>query len=465
VAHHERENGDLREEVVVPAAHPPAAAPAFAAQVLSLQRTAGNHAVTALLARQHHPGDAAAPPLPRPGEQPQHRAAFDAYIAEAVKSSKVDDLRAARRASDGPVVDEKTITLNGVQLVVDQENLTAVLTRIRWRAMDVIHDRFTAARKGEASATDEADRRKARMAVLPEVKPYIEFLRDDPIADKRSAMDRFQHWYDKAQESVQSVLGLMAVAEAENAMSGQFDEGAGKSTRKAQSYAETGLAEGQEWCGAFAGMSSMHVGLDSFLKTYTWGTGRYANLFTYASSKPAGVAPHWAWDGADWVTVKDLHLARNSPRRWIQPEGKKPWELDLRPGDIVLVDNKDGGAQDFGPDHVQMVHSFHPDPAGKKATLFTIGGNEASLILDDHEPQTDKEKARGHGLKSTASSFSHVGIDDRDLTKEAPTKEQKGEGRFNKSRVFAFGRFSVVDYENHFYTPGFEKPKKPPAGA
>lgn len=436
------------------AAAPPATAAPHLSVVLALQRTAGNRFVSGILARE----------LPKPGEQPAHREAFDAYVAATWASDKFEDLRAARKATDRAMgADQETLTYGGRQLVVDQENLTAVMTRIRWKAIDIVHDRYTAAHDAEAGLTDEAERRKARMGVLPVVKPYIEFLRDDPILDRQSAMDRFQHWFAPRQESVLSVLGLMAVADAEGAMQGQFAGGENASTERAKSYAATGLGVGKEWCGAFADMSNMHAGLQTFLKSYTHGTGTYTNLFTYATVAEK-IPPHWAWTGTEWLTVKDFHLARNAPRTWTLGTGKKPWELDLRPGDIVLVDNKTGGADDFGPDHVQMVQSFHPDPAAKTARLFTIGGNEDSHVLDDsHAPATDEEKAAGHGLRTSGTSFSHVGVGERDLTKDPASAEQKGAVGKNKSRVFAFGRFSIVDYEEHYYVSQFAKPTKPPA--
>ena len=52
---------------------------------------------------------------------------------------------------------------------------------------------------------------------------------------------------------------------------------------------------------------------------------------------------------------------------------------------------------------------------------------------------------------------------ERDLTKDPASAEQKGAVGKNKSRVFAFGRFSIVDYEEHYYVSQFAKPTKPPA--
>ena len=64
---------------------------------------------------------------------------------------------------------------------------------------------------------------------------------------------------------------------------------------------------------------------------------------------------------------------------------------------------------------------------------------------------------------SSRRSFSHVGVGERDLTKDPASAEQKGAVGKNKSRVFAFGRFSIVDYEEHYYVSQFAKPTKPPA--
>ena len=66
--------------------------------------------------------------------------------------------------------------------------------------------------------------------------------------------------------------------------------------------------------------------------------------------------------------------------------------------------------------------------------------------------------------ESRAAWMRQYAVDhDIDLTKDPASAEQKGAVGKNKSRVFAFGRFSIVDYEEHYYVSQFAKPTKPPA--
>lgn len=444
--------------------------------------------VARTLARQTAPGAG----LPHPGQQPDHRNAFDAFVAACVATQSVTDLRAARTAVDlGSISSEQLLNYKDTQLWVDQENLTAVMTRIRWRAMDLINVAYLAGVTAENAETDEAKRRAAREGIVTKTKDWIAFLRDDPIKDPSSDMNRFEHWYAPVQGNVVSVLGLIAVASSLAAMPGQFPTTGAASSARQQTYDETGLpqfdkgkpakADGSypltEWCGSFADMMRMHSGLNPYLAGRTQGTWGYWGVFNYTVNAANGFPPVFAWDGQGWVSVEALHTVRHARRlHWDFVNAKQdPFSLDLRPGDIVLIDNGSNP-----PNHVTSVLAYHKDPAGGHAWLYTIGGNEDSMVTDTtHEPATDLEKAAGTGLKdptkvtpdNPAPNFSHVGVSVRDLTLDAPNHDTKGAavpGRagvtYNGSRVWGVGRFSGIDYENHRYAIQPQAPTAPPPG-
>ena len=145
---------------------------------------------------------------------------------------------------------ERTLDYNGNRLVVDQRNRTAVMTRIRWRAMDRIHELSEQHGATERTAADEAGRVAARKPLLDESKPYLDFLKGE-IKDPQSRQNRFEHWYDAVQRSVLRVLELLAVADAQG--TGLKADGTGKTQGRARKEQTAIKDMGSEpWCGAFA---------------------------------------------------------------------------------------------------------------------------------------------------------------------------------------------------------------------
>src|SRR4051812_1037027 len=123
-----------------------------------------------LLARQ---GD------PQPSEA-GHQQAFDTFVSGLFASSDPAHLLEVRTACDAAATPANaTLDYNGNKLVVDQRNRTAVMTRIRWRAMDRIHELSEQHGATERTAVDEAARIAARKLLLDESKPYLSFLKGE----------------------------------------------------------------------------------------------------------------------------------------------------------------------------------------------------------------------------------------------------------------------------------------------
>jgi hypothetical protein len=133
--------------------------------------------------------------------------------------------------------------------------------------------------------------------------------------------------------------------------------------------------------------------------------------------------------GSEWRLVREYHAQRGSQRRLVRlpptptdvrrsADGAQPG-LDIQPGDIVLIDNAKGTFAD----HIAQCRSY--DPA--TGQLETIGGNEGG----------------GEGQIGVSRS-------PRDLNRN-PAATRVAEREAKPSRVYAYGRFSLVDYEEHTY--------------
>src|SRR3954471_19548016 len=113
---------------------------------------------------------------PQPGEA-GHQQAFDTFVSGLFASSDPAHLLEVRTACDAAATPANaTLDYNGNRLVVDQRNRSAVMTRIRWRAMDRIHELSEKHGATEHTAADEAARVAARKLLLDESKPYLTFL-------------------------------------------------------------------------------------------------------------------------------------------------------------------------------------------------------------------------------------------------------------------------------------------------
>lgn len=246
-----------------------------------------------------------------------------------------------------------------------------------------------------------------------------------PLLDEAMAFPadrRFQHPEHDVRNQVRAAVQLRA---AVRALSREGDRGA-----EAEARRSAGLGSGQ-WCGAFAFAHASDAGLDSDFSPDALSTGPNQgldNLFTYRDSH------RWAWTGEEWIATKAFHTTRGSLRSFtLIPEHPDPASIDIQPGDIVLKDNAKGTFAD----HITTCASY--DPA--TGLLTTVGGNE------------------GRGTKNASG----VGVSTFDVSKNgAPQTVAPGQKKV--TRIYAVGRWSLVDFEDHQFSASTSKPTQPPKG-
>jgi hypothetical protein len=279
--------------------------------------------------------------------------------------------------------------------------------------------------------------------------------------------DRWRHPDPRVQEAILSALQLEAVGALEDdfadpARAGGVHHASGAYARMGDSF---------DWCGFTALYSYRFAGMPERLRASLFHVLNVEALFRYQNTErtPTGIL----LDG----TVHDLHdyhRSRSSERKWTSAADIEAGHaLDLRPGDVVLVDHS-GTA---GADHIQMVRSW--DPATQ--LLFTIDGNGGGYEVEDRanrgaragapEPMIDARQAKveaalGIRVRAGHTAGGHVGVGVHDLGNQLSdsairaaadpeaerTREMRGGRHPLKARVYGVGRFSIADFENHTYT-------------
>jgi hypothetical protein len=174
-------------------------------------------------------------------------------------------------------------------------------------------------------------------------------------------------------------------------------------------------------------------------------------FFTYHPEKYPTRIPKWIWNDDDGrQDVKALHAAQGAPRRWLDHAAiSAGGELDIQPGDMVLIDPDLNG----DPDHIVLASSY--DAATN--TLVTIGGNDSGFVLmkpGEKEPaHSDKldtaESATGLELKPGGGGKVAVGV-----------HQVTPEGKKKRAAVYGAGRPSLIDLEERAYA--FKPQDKPP---
>ncbi|MCY7323923.1 MAG: DUF4157 domain-containing protein [Phormidesmis sp. CAN_BIN36] len=225
----------------------------------------------------------------------------------------------------------------------------------------------------------------------------------------------------------------------------------------------TGLSADQEWCGGFVATNYIPLKLSALWQGMFWSTPKLEDFFNYKNN----FNPYkWIQVDNQVMEVEEYHNRRGSRRKWLAGEqihaGK---ELDIRPGDIVLQDNRGG----IGADHIQMVQSWDTITN----TLYTIDGNGGGYQVDNNlgkaanknesgakdEKLKNIEQATGHHLRPGGGG-GVVGVGSYDLSKESTEEEVKKTREQGKKivRIVAIGRPSLVDFESQKYST--QPPKK-----
>lgn len=236
---------------------------------------------------------------------------------------------------------------------------------------------------------------------------------------------------------------------------------------------------GQEWCGytlahiyKAAGMDKSHAAL--FPSTQgLLDFGSYYTLDIYGAARNRARITRLKATGQD---IREAHEARASSRRvTLWPELQSGAALDIRPGDIVLVDHLRGG----GPDHIQIAVGWDEasrfltvvDGNGggfvsREALTASIGGVEPGLNVHYVDPPAQPKPGQGVSsaekqrlLREVANrdvllptgGGGRVSVSGHVLTAAAQINPDAPTATNPHARVFAVIRPSAMDFEDHDY--------------
>lgn len=173
---------------------------------------------------------------------------------------------------------------------------------------------------------------------------------------------------------------MLAVAAAERdwlALAGENDRTTGSiidEMFKASGWSAVGVPKGEsdkipDWCGMAACSWLLRAGMNKDFNTSFLHCLNVEAFFTYGARKnvnPARLDTLVAADDGRWIKIKDWHAQQRASRVWYGADRHKSvalQDLDLRPGDILLIDWSRRGD---GADHITMVRSWD----GSKLTTF-----------------------------------------------------------------------------------------------
>jgi hypothetical protein len=211
-----------------------------------------------------------------------------------------------------------------------------------------------------------------------------------------------------------------------------------------ESRSHGGVGGTQSWCGAFAyTQAEMSGGFDSRWSENMQSESKIRETLRYGGHS----ATTWIWAGGSWQALHAYHTSRNSERTYRTVTRAAP-EGGIRPGDLVLIDNRRG----TDPDHIATVVSFD----GRYLT--TVGGNQGG---SGHNDQTGVSRSGAPFDLSTNPDPNDARQRD---THGRPIPETDDTSVHKNVRIHGIGRWSIVDYEQHIYAMGTQ-PTAPPTAA
>jgi hypothetical protein len=329
----------------------------------------------------------------------------------------VAELRQARLGVDA-APDGQPFHIGDHDLPMDAQQRSSLKDAIRRRVMTRVVEVRAPFKTQLESAHDATARRAIQDQMRTATRPFLDELRDPAQPGSRFQAD------PATQREVLAALELDGEGHAEDELADQTAHGdAGPRSRARQ---VGGLPEGA-WCGAFAYTQQRAAGLSEQARSAMHSTGPGMGIDAFLD-----YADHTqvVWADTQWRLVHDYHDDRGSARKLVRLPPRPtpvtpnsvyaPNGLDIQPGDIVLIDNFRGPYAD----HITECRSYDPSTG----MLETIAGNEGS--------------SPGRVAASATP---------RDLNNNP--EQQTVEGYNKPSRVYAYGRFSIVDYETHTYLP------------
>lgn len=402
-----------------------------AAAVLALQRSAGNAAV-AVLARDLL--DAFATPG---SDTPSGRRALVPTLGPAETAAAWLQLR------DGSGLD-----LPGGSFLIDAAERATLLPLLHARKESFFTD-FATARRPLYDAMQAAAVVSQRHAAITALAAFDAPRLPDLIRMRDAMGGRWLVDDLAARDAVLAAVQLQAATDAQGELEADW-----KTVRERVTKAAS-MPVDSEWCGMFSGDHLIEASLDEDLRHGFLSTYSLVDFFTYRYDQFPERVRKWIWDDGGWQELRAHHSARGALRRWLpRSEMSAGGALDIRPGDVVLIDPDRKGAAD----HIVLAASY--DPA--TSTLVTIGGNDSGFVLmgpKDKEPGADAkldtaEEATGLELKPGPGGKVAVGV-------HQVTPDGK-----KPAVVYGVGRPSLVDLEQRTYAfKPLDKPPPPPKHA
>ena len=208
-----------------------------------------------------------------------------------------------------------------------------------------------------------------------------------------------------------------------------------------------GVGGTASWCGAFAyTQAEMSGGFDSRWSENMQSESKIRETLGYGGHS----ASTWIWADGRWQALRAYHAFRHSERTY-QTVTTTPPAGGIRPGDIVLIDNRRGN----DPDHIATAVSFD----GRYLT--TVGGNQGGEARNDQTGVSRSGMPFDLSHNPEENDANDVRLRDAN---GRPIPETNDPRRHKNVRVHGIGRWSLVDYERHIYATGTQ-PTAPPTAA
>jgi hypothetical protein len=373
---------------------------------------------------------------PGPGERPSPTdATFGTYLEQEVKQAKLDlpAITAARQAAQAAAPQGAAVTVGDRSVSVTAGWLHLLIRLLHHRAMEMLYAaRISDAHKGDTPA-------QARALS----KPYLDELRAAPYPNRFEYRDRRD-----IEDDLRALIQLEAVGLAEEEYAQQNAARPDpmhpdKTLPNAEARARSGgsLPGNDAWCGAFAFSNARQAGANPFLAQYIQGEAGIVGLGQYAYD-------HWiSVDGA-WMKVETYHkTVRNSPRSYKElPAEVKDFDLDIQPGDLVLLDNRWGTRGD----HIMMVKSYDKTTGH----LEKVAGNEGA----NHPINVGGYDLGANPAPNDATPPKELQKPVHDMSEDEKKQLADFQAKHPKNvRIHGRFRWSLVDFETHQYRNG-----KPP---
>jgi len=427
------------------------AAPPLAA-VLALQRAAGNQAVARLLARNGL-GPATAPPQPAPppfGPADAGLASPSRHAAALEQATPVYTAHAHRSLQRGLDADGKAVVdLPNGCFIIDAAEAEA-LKPLAFDRKEKYFTDFAAAREplfeAMRTAKTDAERRTATVSLRE-----LDAGRLPELRDVQAALGgTWDIKDDKGRKAVLAAIQLEAATGAE----GDLLEDSEDVHKRV--FKSAGMAADHDWCGFFAQDNYRASSLDKDLRAGFFHTNNVQDFFGYVYTRNPDRIKKWIWAEDDWQELRTYHASRGGERKWLDYGALSAGgELDIQPGDTVLVDV----GLDGTPNHIVLVQSYDPTTS----TLISVGGNDGGMVIENDPKRTlpkesttqqeKREKLEGstdQQLKAGPGT-GHVGVSTHKLT---PDGKKRG-------AIFGVGRPSLIDFEDHIYDGNVKKKPAP----